>query len=807
MALLIAAAGWTSRTVQRAGREFDSRGRAVSALLERMAAALAARDLPVLERIYDEPFRGKRLGLADLSRDRQWALPDGVQIVRIRQVPPGMARPEVALAEWRDYLDGFDRIEEVRLSLERLDRWREVEMMGIVAFELIGTPRGASRSVVDRARFRFAFEYSAQGELGLRRSSTIEGARTLAARAQFEEIGAQAGIDFVGRPAQPPAEEAPSRFTFPRFAASGIAAADYDNDGFHDLFIPDGVRSRLLHNRRDGTFEEVTQAAGLGALGGASVGLFADYDNDGHKDLFVGRLFAPNQLLHNRGDGTFDDVTAVSGFGGECCTTTASWADYDLDGDLDLYVGRYLDPRREIPSPLDARNGEPNRLYRNDGDGRFTEVSEEAGVALRGLSLGTVFGDYDNDGDPDLFVANDFGRSTLYRNRGDGSFADATVATGILAYGLGTGATMADYDNDGDLDLHVAGRRGRANWYAARPIYRLFWLNALRQGAWSTYWPLRREIRRQGGGDLLALFQERMAGNVLLRNSAHAAGDEASQVATQAREIPRRFDNVSVVARADPFGRSWGCVFADFDNDGWQDLYAATGWIDRQQGSEPEPAFLRQLVNHPGEQARGVAIGPALTDSEPLAALPQRRPWQGGVRNHHLRNMGDGTFHPIGRAAGTDLARNSRGVAVADFFNRGALDIAVAAAGDHHALLRNEVGRQGHWLAVELTGAAAKLPQGSNRDAVGARVTVQVAGLRQMRQVVLGDGHASQSSLRLHFGLGDRERVEKLTVWWPRSGRKQSFTDLPVDRIVAIEEGVEAIVERRYGEVNPSLER
>src|SRR4029453_8510735 len=170
------------------------------------------------------------------------------------------------------------------------------------------------------------------------------------------------------------------------------------DDGLYDLFIPDGVASRLYRNGGDGTFEDVTQAVGLSGLDGVGVGVFADYDNDGHKDLFVSRTFRPNQLFQNNGDGTFVDVPSAFGLGADCCTTVASWGDYDNDGFLDLYVGRYLDPRTKIPTTFYARNGEGNKLYHNNRDGTFTDVTATARVGDTGLCLGSVWGDYDNDG-------------------------------------------------------------------------------------------------------------------------------------------------------------------------------------------------------------------------------------------------------------------------------------------------------------------------------------------------------------------------------------------------------------------------
>jgi hypothetical protein len=186
----------------------------------------------------------------------------------------------------------------------------------------------------------------------------------------------------------PPASTLPNRyypaflnekmaFGMIRYGPGGITAADIDNDGFYDLFVPDGVESKLFRNTGDGRFEDITAAAGLSGLDGVSVGIFADYDNDGFKDFFVSRTFKPNQLFHNNGNGTFTDVTAKSRIGEDCCTTVASWGDYDNDGLLDLYVGRYLDPRIKIPTTFYARNGEPNQLYHNNGDGTFSNVTEK----------------------------------------------------------------------------------------------------------------------------------------------------------------------------------------------------------------------------------------------------------------------------------------------------------------------------------------------------------------------------------------------------------------------------------------------
>jgi hypothetical protein len=551
-----------------------------------------------------------------------------------------------------------------------------------------------------------------------------------------------------------------------RYAAGGISVVDYDNDGFYDLFIPDGVSSRLFRNRKDGAFEDVTEAAGLAGLDGVSVATFADYDNDGFKDLFVSRTFRPNLLFHNNGDGTFTDVTGKSGIGEDCCTTVAGWADYDNDGFLDLYVGRYLDPRKDIPTTFYARNGQPNQLYHNNGDGTFTNVTEQAKVGDRGLCLGVVWGDFDDDGFPDLYVVNDFGRKTLYHNDGDGTFTDVTRKSKTLAYGAGMSASYVDYDNDGRFDYYVTHIRSEHSWYAEAPTVRRYMLKCMTQGTWKTDMPLFFEIFKQSGSNFVKAFQQMASGNTLLRNK----GDGT-------------FEDATSKADANPPGWFWGASFADFDNDGWQDLYLANGWVYNDENTEIELEFLNNVVTNQNIYKTGLYFDPKHFG---------RCSWHGWERNRYLRNNRDGTFLEVGHATGTDLLLNSRGVGVADFWNRGVMDIAVAASADCHALLKNEVGLNRNWLQVELVGT------GSNRDAVGARVTLYAEGKRQSREIVLGDGYGSQNSLRQHFGLDHHQVVDKLVVSWPTSGTVQVFEQVPANEIVEVTEGNDRLVTKTY---------
>ncbi|MGH9719220.1 MAG: CRTAC1 family protein, partial [Bryobacteraceae bacterium] len=713
--VLVLGGSMTMEYMDKSGWRFFNTGKSIVTTLSGLAKAIEARDAGAVESFYASDYTGSRLGLAKLD---QAAERDGIRRLLFHSDGPALDR-NAAVAEWRTYLEGFESIEEAGLHVHRLEKWDSGgEWIASIRFEVIGKPKGAPESGIDRAYIRMKFK-SGAGGLKVQEASLIEGDRVIAQKPHFTDVAKAAGVDFENQ-YYPPFLTEPLRFGMIRYGPGGISAVDYDNDGWYDLFIPDGVGSKLLRNRGDGTFEDATAKAGLQGLDGVSVGLFADYDNDGFKDFFVSRTFQPNQLFHNNGNGTFTDVTIKSGIGEDCCTTVASWADYDNDGLLDLYVGRYLDPRKDIPTTFYARNGLGNQLYRNNGNGTFTNVTAKAGVSEGGLCLGTVFGDYDDDGYPDLYVVNDFGRKTLYHNNRDGTFTDVTVKSGTLAYGAGMSASMGDYDNDGKLDIYCTNIRSEHAWFAESPTVNRYMLNCWKQGVWKTDMPLYWEVFKQSGFGFVGVFQQMASGNTLLRNR----GDGT-------------FEDTTWKANANPLGWFWGSSFADFDNDGWQDIYAADGWVYNDKGAEIELDFLNNVVSEQKRYKTGIFFDPKHFG---------RESWHGWERNRHLRNNGDGTFQEIGRAAGTDLIRNSRGVAVADFWNRGALDIAVAASADRHALLKNEIGEKRNWLAVELAGTK------SNRDAVGARLSIQVKGKAQMREVVLGDGYGSQNTLRQYFG-------------------------------------------------------
>ncbi len=750
--------------VDQKGWQFFNTGRDATVMLRKIGEALHERDLGGVEAFYAADFQGKRLGL---NRLRQVEDRDGVRRY-LFESDGDLPTRDAALAEWRAYLDSLDSISESGLYVHRVEKWdRRDDTVLSVRFEVIGKPKGAVQEGIDRAYFRFRLRGEG-ADIRIVETSLIEGDRFISDAPHFENVAAAAGIDFENR-YYPAFLNQPLKFAMIRYGPAGISAVDYDNDGWYDLFIPDGVESKLMRNLGNGKFADVTAQAGLQGLDGVSVGVFADYDNDGHKDLFVSRTFQPNQLFRNNGNGTFTDVTKQAGIGEDCCTTVASWADYNNDGLLDLYVGRYLDPRLDIPTTFYARNGEPNQLYRNNGDGTFTNVTKESGVGEVGLCLGTVFGDYNDDGYADLYVVNDFGRNTLYRNNRDGTFTDVTVKTGTLAYGAGMNASMGDYDNDNKIDIYVTNIRSEEAWYAEWPTVGRYMINCMRQGVWKTDMPLYFEVFRQSGFGFVEVFQQMASGNTLLRNK----GDG-------------KFEDTTWQANANPIGWFWGAYLGDYDNDGWKDIYAVNGWVYNDQGTEIELDFLNNVVSKQDEYKTGAFFDPANFGSTS---------WHGWERKRYLRNDRNGKFSEIGRPTGTDLITNARGVAAADYWNRGVLDLAVSASTDRHILLKNNIGGKRNWIAFELVGTK------SNRDAVGARVYLKVQGQPQMREVFLGDGYGSQNTLRQHFGLGEATAVDEVVVKWPRSGITQTFRNVAGNRILEITEGKDELVEKRYAAV------
>jgi hypothetical protein len=518
------------------------------------------------------------------------------------------------------------------------------------------------------------------------------------------DVAAEVGLRFVHDRGRTDAHHLPETM------GSGLAWLDYDNDGWMDLYaVQSGqfpprsgsstsgaaARDRLFHNEH-GKFVDVTDRAGLKATGYGMGAWAADYDNDGWVDVFVTQ-WGRNTLWHNKGDGTFDDVTERAGVGMSAWSMAAAWADFDGDGRLDLYVARYVDDAREKDSFCgDMRSGRrdycppmmyPGRegvLFRNRGDGTFADVTARAGLTGRaGKGLGVLAVDLDDDRRPDIYVANDELINFHFHNAGDWRFEDGSVTAGTGFSPEGNpqgsmGVDAGDLDGDGRPDIGVTNYEAETN--------------------------------------------------ALYRN----LGD-------------RVYEDVSVPSGFGSLARQvvgFGLDFLDLENDGDLDVFVANGHTQERP--------LRQGMTY--------AEKPTL-----------------------LWNDGKGKFteRPCGPAFQTALV--GRGSAVADFDNDGDLDIAVSNSGGPLQLLRND-GAHGNWLGVVLVGAK------SNRQGIGARVVTESAsGREQSRWVLAGSSYLSTSDPRLLFGLGDEKAVKRLSIYWP-SGTVQVLENVAAGSYVTVKE-------------------
>ena len=479
----------------------------------------------------------------------------------------------------------------------------------------------------------------------------------------------------------------------------GVIVEDFDGDGYLDIvtstYDPRGPLV-FYRNRADGTFEERSQTAGLDKqLGGLNC-IGGDYDNDGDVDILVlrgawlqnaGRI--RNSLLENNGDGTFIDVTPQAGLAYPPFPTQAAvWGDFDNDGDLDLYVGN--ESRLELAGEQDC----PSQLFQNNGDLTFTDVAGQAGVSNDRYAKGVTAGDYDNDGDVDLYVSN-AGPNRLYRNNGDGTFTDVAKQLGVTEPSRRSFACwFFDYNNDGWLDLFVAAYEANTADIAAD------------------------YLGQQHGGSAPCLY----------RNEANGT-----------------FTNITRSAGLDHPYLPMGANFGDLDNDGYLDFYLATG--------------------------------------DPL--------YESLMPNIMLRNDRGRSFQDVTTSGGFGHLQKGHGVAFADLDNDGDQDIYHQLGGFfpgdkfHNALFLNP-GHANRFLSIKLVGTS------TNRSALGARIRVIVdspGGKRTFHRAVGSVSSFGGSPLRLEVGLGHASRIERVEIDWPRSNTTQVLTDVPVNSFIEVTEG------------------
>jgi hypothetical protein len=414
------------------------------------------------------------------------------------------------------------------------------------------------------------------GQWKVTSQNLIHGETVTGDRAGFTDITKSAGVDFVStmNPLFSTPAWQPKKFGIIKYGPAGVSTADYDNDGWYDVFFGDGLHPRLYRNKGGGVFEDVTIAAGLPeSAPGINVGIFADFDNDGFKDLFLGCYTGHSRLYRNVADPLapnrrkFLEVTDRLGLpnkGDSDFIVVAAAGDYNNDGKVDLYVGRELDARKSLPTTLFfTRNAEGNTLLRNDGDFHFTDVTREAGINETGITLGVAWADYDHDGWQDIYIANDFGRDALLHNNGNGTFTDLSKESGAFDPGYGMSATWGDLNNDGNLDIYVSDVHSGQRWYGQAATLYQYLLTSVRQGTIYEDFPVYKQIYQTiGGADWSSYGDKTVKGNALYQNDGHG-----------------KFTDVSEKARANPFGWYWSSTVFDYDNDGRQDVYAVNGWI------------------------------------------------------------------------------------------------------------------------------------------------------------------------------------------------------------------------------------
>jgi tetratricopeptide (TPR) repeat protein len=545
----------------------------------------------------------------------------------------------------------------------------------------------------------------------------------------------------------------------------GVSVGDFDGDGLDDLYVsqPDGLPNRLFRNKGDGTFEDATEGAMPAILDRTSQSLFADVENDGDQDLILLTRSGPLLFLNDgkghftRDPDAFKFKDALQG-----SLTSAAMADYDRDGFLDLYLCAYgyflgvSEDKAGPPSPYhDALNGSPNVLLRNDGHGRFVEVTDQVGLDQNNdrFSFAPAWADYDQDGWPDLVVANDFGRKNLYHHEGllNGKphFKDVAAPAGVEDYGAGMSATFLDYNNDGLLDLYFGN----------------MWTSA---GQRVTSEP---GFMPNAPAEIREIYRRHARGNALFKNQGNST-----------------FADVTLEAGAE-FGRwAWSSDAFDFDNDGWQDLYIVNGMFTRED-DEPsvdvDSFFWRQVVaQSPLTRKPGTAYDDGWRATNRL--LVSNGAQAQHERNVLLRNNGKGGFDEVSGASGLDIDQDGRSFALFDYDEDGDADVILMAprSSPQLRLFRNDFGSGNAAVTIHLAGTK------SNRDAVGARVTVETDQVRATRVVMAGSGFLSQHSKTLLFGLGKSQRINKVTITWP-SGLVQTLSDLPLNHRVWIQEGSE----------------
>src|SRR5881398_1525951 len=538
------------------------------------------------------------------------------------------------------------------------------------------------------------------------------------------------------------------------YNGAGVAVGDIDNDGLPDIFFAGNmVSSRLYLNKGNMRFEDITESAGVKTDRWATGATMVDINNDGYLDIYVSVSGPPwsrgesraNLLFINNRDGTFTEAAAKYGIADTGFTTHAVFFDYNVDGFLDLFLlnNSPQDFARGATDahPLGVRSNSPasyNKLYRNNGDGTFTDVSQEAGILRQlGYGLGVAVADLNGDGWPDLYVSNDVAPDdVLYINNGDGTFTDRAGAWLKHASFAGMGVDIADFNNDGwpdilQVDMMPAAldRQKRMSGY-------------LTHGG-------RMDLRRRGFRD------DYDVNSLQLSNGVTKDGDVI-------------FSDIAPLAGVAYTDWSWSPLFADFDNDGYKDILVTNGYPKAANDLDYQTAALG--ARRAGDHRRALSL------------LNDLRGYR--LSNYVFRNNGDLTFSDETKAWGLDQPGFSYGAAYADLNNDGRLDLVVNNIDAPASIYENVQPRDDahHYLQVALDG------ESPNRRGIGAQVILTAGGEKQYLYHSPYRGYMSTMDDREHFGLGHARRVDSLEVIWP-DRRYQLLTDLAVDRMLTVRQG------------------
>jgi hypothetical protein len=459
--------------------EFLETGRAVGALLNEYSQAVEkafrTKNVAEVTRFFSASYNAPKRGRWSY---RQAQDEGDILVWDLKADDAACFGKEDLRNEFATYLDDMAQVVEVLCKINLIEENQPERIVLTVKFILDGMDR---RGMVFQDRHFFRWHLSKEGAEGNWRDwrivndELVEGIRVAGTGRGFDSINpATLGIDFQHQrdPRLDPHDPKTGlKFQLIQHASGGVSAVDYNNDGRPDLFFADGKGCRLFRN--DGVneagiphFTDVTREAGLEGIDGVNAGIFADIDNDGFKDLFLVRYCAPCKFFRNNGHGQFEDRTREMGLDLVAPCTSACFLDYDRDGFLDIYIGVYGDAFNAIPRlPFYARNGAGSRLFRNEGGKRFVDVTRASGTSDTGWTLAVAAGDYDGDGYPDLALANDFGRKSLFRNNGDGTFTEMAKQAGVLDIGGGMGVAFGDLANRGHLDLYFANINSNQRWF------------------------------------------------------------------------------------------------------------------------------------------------------------------------------------------------------------------------------------------------------------------------------------------------------------------------------------------------------